>query len=73
MQSLSRYSRRRRPHNALVMHSMTALERAYALKQPALVVARNEGVRTINGSMWLKSFFEKQAMGLTGDLPLLAS
>jgi len=23
--------------------------------------------------MWLKSFFEKQAMGLTGDLPLLAS
>lgn len=70
---LSRYSRRRRAHNALVMHSMTALERVYAATLPAIVVARNEGVRTINGSMWLKSFFEKQAMGLTGDLPLLAS
>lgn len=70
---LSRYSRRRRAHNALVMHGMTALERVYAATLPAIVVARNEGVRTINGSMWLKSFFEKQAMGLTGDLPLLAS
>lgn len=70
---LSRYSRRRRAHNALVMHSMTALERVYAATLPAIVVARNEGVRTINGSMWLKSFFEKQAMGLVGDLPLLAS
>lgn len=71
--SLNRYSRRRRPHNALVMHSMTALERAYALKLPALVVARNESVRQINQHLWLKGFFEKQAMGLVGDLPLIAN
>jgi 2-octaprenylphenol hydroxylase len=72
MHSLSRYSRRRRPHNALVMHSMTALERAYALKQPALVVARNEAVRQVNHHLWLKGFFEKHAMGLVGDLPKIA-
>ena len=73
LQSLSRYSRRRRPHNALVMHSMTALEQAYSLKLPALVVARNEAIRQINKNLWLKGFFEKQAMGLTGDLPLMAN
>ena len=73
LQSLSRYSRRRRPHNALVMHSMTALEQAYSLKLPALVVARNEAIRQINKNLWIKGFFEKQAMGLTGDLPLMAS
>jgi 2-octaprenylphenol hydroxylase len=72
LQTLNRYSRRRRPHNALVMHSMTALERAYSLTQPALVVARNETVRYINQHLWLKGFFEKQAMGFTGDLPLSA-
>ena len=72
LQVLSKYSRRRRSHNALTMHSMTALERTYAAQWPAMIVARNEGVRFVNKTAWLKEFFEKQAMGLTGDLPLLA-
>ena len=72
LQVLSKYSRRRRSHNALTMHSMTALERTYAAQWPAMIVARNEGVRFVNKTAWLKEFFEKQAMGLVGDLPQLA-
>jgi hypothetical protein len=33
---------------------------------------RNEGVGFVNHQTWLKHFFEKQAMGLEGDLPQLA-
>lgn len=71
-QILNKYSRRRRSHNALMMHSMTALERIYAASMPALIQGRNEGVRLVNATGWLKAFFEQQAMGLTGDLPALA-
>jgi 2-octaprenylphenol hydroxylase len=69
---LSKYSRRRRSHNALMMHSMTALERIYAASLPAVIQGRNEGVRLVNSTGWLKTFFEQQAMGLSGDLPVLA-
>ena len=69
---LQKYSLRRRHHNALMMHSMTALERLYAAKQPSLIMLRNEGVGFVNHQTWLKHFFEKQAMGLEGDLPQLA-
>lgn len=69
---LQKYSLRRRHHNALIMHSMTGLERLYAAKQPSLIMLRNEGVGFVNSHSWLKNFFEKQAMGLEGDLPLLA-
>ena len=69
---LQKYSLRRRHHNALMMHSMTGLERLYAAKQPSLIMLRNEGVGFVNSHSWLKNFFEKQAMGLEGDLPLLA-
>jgi 2-octaprenylphenol hydroxylase len=51
---------------------MTGLERLYAAKQPSLIMLRNEGVGFVNSHSWLKNFFEKQAMGLEGDLPLLA-
>ncbi|MBH1969960.1 2-octaprenyl-3-methyl-6-methoxy-1,4-benzoquinol hydroxylase [Moraxellaceae bacterium AER2_44_116] len=71
-QILQKYSLRRRHHNALMMHSMTALERLYAAKQPSLIMLRNEGVGFVNNQTWLKHFFEKQAMGLEGDLPQLA-
>lgn len=72
LQVLSKYSRRRRAHNALTMHSMTALERTYAATSTTMIMARNEGVRFVNKTAWLKEFFEKQAMGLVGDLPQLA-
>ncbi|PTQ87858.1 UbiH/UbiF/VisC/COQ6 family ubiquinone biosynthesis hydroxylase [Agitococcus lubricus] len=71
-QVLSRYSRRRRGHNAMMMHSMTGLERLYAAKLPALIMARNEGVSFVNQQQWLKQLFEQHAMGLSGDLPALA-
>ena len=70
--SLQKYSLRRRHHNALMMHSMTGLERLYAAKTPSLIMLRNEGVGLVNNTTWLKHFFEKQAMGLEGDLPALA-
>ena len=72
LQVLSKYSRRRRSHNALTMHSITALERTYAATSTTMIMARNEGVRFVNKTAWLKEFFEKQAMGLVGDLPQLA-
>ena len=71
-QPLQKYSRRRRGHNALMMHSMTGLERLYANQQPSLILLRNQGVSVVNDTTLLKNFFEKQAMGLTGDLPQLA-
>lgn len=69
---LSRYQRRRRGHNALIMHSMTGLERVYAAHWPWLIQMRNDGVRFVNRFLPLKAFFERQALGLEGDLPALA-
>lgn len=69
---LGRYSRRRRGHNALIMHSMTGLERVYAAHWPWLIQLRNDGVGVVNQVLPLKAFFERQALGLEGDLPALA-
>lgn len=69
---LSRYARRRRGHNALIMHSMTGLERVYAAHWPWLIQLRNDGVGFVNRFLPLKAFFERQALGLEGDLPELA-
>jgi 2-octaprenylphenol hydroxylase len=69
---LGRYARRRRGHNALIMHSMTGLERIYAAHWPWLIQLRNDGVGMVNRFLPLKAFFERQALGLEGDLPVLA-
>jgi 2-octaprenylphenol hydroxylase len=69
---LGRYARRRRGHNALIMHSMTGLERVYAAHWPWLIQLRNDGVSLVNRFLPLKTFFERQALGLEGDLPALA-
>ncbi len=71
-QALHKYSRRRRGHNALMMHSMTGLERLYANQLPSVILLRNEGVSLVNDNFLLKGFFEKQAMGMSGDLPHIA-
>lgn len=71
-QTLARYSLRRRAHNALIMHSMTGLERIYAAQWPWLTLLRNDGVSFVNRQPVLRRFFEQQAMGLQGDLPALA-
>ena len=72
LSALERYSRRRRPHNALTMHTMTGLERIYASVWPWLIQARNDGVTLVDRLPPLKQFFERQAAGLQGDLPRLA-
>lgn len=70
--TLRRYSRRRRAHNALILNSMTGFKRVFGSQTPALVVARNLGLALSNRFLPLKLEFAKMAMGLSGDLPAAA-
>ncbi|MGH8492912.1 MAG: UbiH/UbiF/VisC/COQ6 family ubiquinone biosynthesis hydroxylase [Moraxellaceae bacterium] len=71
-ETLSRYSRRRRAHNALILNSMTGFRRLFASHNPLMVVARNIGLNATNRLLPLKQEFARVAMGMTGDLPRAA-
>lgn len=70
--TLARYSRRRRAHNTLILNSMTGFRHLFASRNPALVLARNFGLRASNNLLPLKQEFARVAMGLAGDLPAAA-
>lgn len=72
IETLSRYSRRRRAHNSLILNSMTGFRRLFASHNPLLVVARNLGLSATNRFLPLKQEFARVAMGLAGDLPAVA-
>ncbi len=72
IETLSRYSRRRRAHNSLILNSMTGFRRLFASHNPLLVVARNLGLNATNRLLPLKQEFARVAMGLAGDLPAAA-
>lgn len=67
--TLSRYSRRRRAHNALILNSMTGFRKLFASHNPLLVLARNIGLNATHRLLPLKLEFARVAMGLAGDLP----
>ena len=70
--TLSRYVRRRRAHNTLILNSMTCFQRLFASHNPLLVVARTFGMRATNSLQPVKQELARVAMGLGGDLPVAA-
>ncbi|YCH21455.1 2-octaprenyl-3-methyl-6-methoxy-1,4-benzoquinol hydroxylase [Pseudomonas sp. D1-3] len=69
---LSRYERRRMPHNLAMMAAMEGFQRLFQSDSLALRLARNAGLDLVNGLEDAKALFVRQALGLSGDLPGLA-
>jgi 2-octaprenylphenol hydroxylase len=69
---LSRYERRRMPHNLALMAAMEGFERLFQANPLPLRWLRNTGLSVVNGLADAKAVFVRQALGLGGDLPALA-
>jgi 2-octaprenylphenol hydroxylase len=69
---LSRFERRRMPHNLALMAAMEGFERVFQADQLPLRWLRNTGLKVVNQLPEAKAMFVRQALGLTGDLPELA-
>lgn len=61
--NLRRYSRDRRGHNELFMHSMTGMEWLFASDSPFWRMARNQGMRWFNQSGPIKQMVMAAALG----------
>ncbi|MCY1496082.1 2-octaprenylphenol hydroxylase [compost metagenome] len=69
---LSRYERRRMPHNLAMMAAMEGFERLFQADPLPLRWLRNAGLRLMDQHHEAKGVFVRQALGLSGDLPELA-
>ncbi|MDF5928800.1 2-octaprenyl-3-methyl-6-methoxy-1,4-benzoquinol hydroxylase [Pseudomonas aeruginosa] len=69
---LSRFERRRMPHNLGMMTAMEGFERLFQADRLPLRWLRNAGLRLVDGHHEAKALFVRQALGLSGDLPSLA-
>lgn len=69
---LSRYERRRMPHNLALMAAMEGFERLFQANPLPLRWLRNTGLSLVQGLPDAKALFVRQALGLSGDLPALA-
>ncbi|MDC6379116.1 2-octaprenyl-3-methyl-6-methoxy-1,4-benzoquinol hydroxylase [Pseudomonas graminis] len=69
---LSRYERRRMPHNLTLMAAMEGFERLFQADALPVRLLRNAGLKMVDRSAEAKALFVRQALGLTGDLPMLA-
>jgi 2-octaprenylphenol hydroxylase len=69
---LSRYERRRMPHNLAMMAAMEGFQRLFQSDGLHLRWLRNAGLRLVDGLDASKALFIRQALGLAGDLPALA-
>jgi len=69
---LSRYERRRMPHNLTLMAAMEGFERLFQSDALPVRLLRNAGLKMVDHSAEAKALFVRQALGLTGDLPALA-
>jgi 2-octaprenylphenol hydroxylase len=69
---LSRYERRRMPHNLALMAAMEGFERLFQADALPIRLLRNAGLKMVDRSAEAKALFVRQALGLTGDLPELA-
>jgi 2-octaprenylphenol hydroxylase len=72
MRVLSRFERRRMPHNLALMAAMEGFERLFQANPLPLRWLRNTGLKVVNQLPEAKAVFVRQALGLTGDLPDLA-
>ncbi|WP_191490281.1 2-octaprenyl-3-methyl-6-methoxy-1,4-benzoquinol hydroxylase [Pseudomonas sp. FEN] len=69
---LSRFERRRMPHNLGLMAAMEGFERLFQADSLTLRWLRNVGLKSVDQMPEAKALFVRQALGLTGDLPELA-
>jgi 2-octaprenylphenol hydroxylase len=69
---LRRFERWRRGENTLMMYSMSGFKWLFGSDQPALAALRNAGLNLVNSLGPVKHAFMRRAMGLDGDLPVLA-
>jgi 2-octaprenylphenol hydroxylase len=69
---LSRYERRRMPHNLALMAAMEGFERLFQADALPVRLLRNAGLKMVDRSTEAKALFVRQALGLSGDLPELA-
>ena len=69
---LSRYERRRMPHNLALMAAMEGFERLFQANPLPLRWLRNSGLKLVEQIPEAKALFVRQALGLSGDLPDLA-
>ncbi|HEX8545279.1 MAG TPA: 2-octaprenyl-3-methyl-6-methoxy-1,4-benzoquinol hydroxylase [Pseudomonas sp.] len=69
---LSRFERRRMPHNLALMAAMEGFERLFQADPLPLRWLRNTGLKVVNQLPEAKAIFVRQALGLSGDLPDLA-
>jgi 2-octaprenylphenol hydroxylase len=69
---LSRYERRRMPHNLALMAAMEGFERLFQDDRLPLRWLRNTGLKLVEQLPDAKAVFVRQALGLSGDLPELA-
>lgn len=69
---LSRYERRRMPHNLAMMAAMEGFQRLFQADPLPLRWLRNQGLKCVDGLPEAKALFVRQALGLSGDLPELA-
>ena len=69
---LSRYERRRMPHNLAMMAAMEGFERLFQADPLPLRLLRNSGLNWVDDLPDAKALFVRRALGLAGDLPALA-
>lgn len=69
---LSRYERRRMPHNLAMMAAMEGFERLFQADPLPVRWLRNAGLNCVDDLPEAKALFVRQALGLAGDLPELA-
>ncbi|MBI3774670.1 MAG: UbiH/UbiF/VisC/COQ6 family ubiquinone biosynthesis hydroxylase [Gammaproteobacteria bacterium] len=69
---LRRYERWRKGHNLAMQTAIDGLKLLFAKRNPAILWARNIGVRFTDENTALKNFIAQHAIGRRGDLPALA-
>ncbi|MBO1538141.1 2-octaprenyl-3-methyl-6-methoxy-1,4-benzoquinol hydroxylase [Pseudomonas sp. OA65] len=69
---LSRYERRRMPHNLALMAAMEGFERLFQADPLPVRWMRNTGLKLVDRLPEAKALFVREALGLIGDLPDLA-
>ncbi|WP_252271919.1 2-octaprenyl-3-methyl-6-methoxy-1,4-benzoquinol hydroxylase [Pseudomonas subflava] len=70
---LSRYERRRMPHNLAMMAAMEGFERLFQADPLPIRLLRNSGLNWVDELPDAKALFVRRALGLVGDLPELAA
>lgn len=69
---LRQYERWRKGDNLLMMSSMDVLNKTFSVDALPLISLRSAGMNWINHNTTIKNIFNRHAMGLRDDLPLLA-